>query len=87
MSFSASSFVKRSFFVLKQYMHFSRNSFRLHIVMVQEADVMSIRLVIDGNAVYEIDEDCLNNRQKKMGSGPMVRKQETQKKRRRNEEK
>lgn len=26
--------------------------------MVQEADVMSIRLVIDGNAVYEIDEDC-----------------------------
>ncbi len=48
---------------------------------------MATRLVIDGNAVYEIDEDCLNNRQKKMGSGPMVRKQETQKKRRRNEEK
>ena len=26
--------------------------------MVQEDDFMSIRLVIDGNAVYEIDEDC-----------------------------
>ena len=26
--------------------------------MVQEADFMSIRLVIDGNAVYEVDEDC-----------------------------
>jgi len=39
-------------------MRFSRNSFRLHIVMVQEDDFMSIRLVIDGNAVYEIDEDC-----------------------------
>ena len=50
--------MKKSFFVLKQYMRFSRNSFRLHIVMVQEADFMSIRLVIDGNAVYEIDEDC-----------------------------
>ena len=26
---------------------------------------MATRLIIDGNAVYEIDEDCLKNRQKK----------------------
>lgn len=26
---------------------------------------MSTRLIIDGNAVYEIDEDCLENQKKK----------------------
>ena len=31
----------------------------LHILLIQESDkTMSTRLIIDGNAVYEIDEDC-----------------------------
>lgn len=30
---------------------------------------MSSRLIIDGNAVYEIDEDCLETQKKSGGSG------------------
>lgn len=37
---------------------------------------MATRLIIDGNAVYEIDEDCLKNRQKKENGRRMVRGQE-----------
>ena len=39
---------------------------QMHILFVQESDFhMSTRLVIDGNAVYEIDEDCLELQKKK----------------------
>lgn len=40
----------------------------MHILPVQESDkIMAIRLVIDGNAVYEIDEDCLECQKKNSG--------------------
>lgn len=37
----------------------SMKSCLMHILLIQESDFhMSTRLIIDGNAVYEIDEDC-----------------------------
>ena len=38
---------------------------------------MATRLIIDGNAVYEIDEECLKNRQRKDPGRRMVGGQET----------
>ena len=39
---------------------------RLHILVLQESDLdMKSRLIIDGNSVYEIDEDCLKRKQNK----------------------
>lgn len=39
----------------------------MHILLIQESDeIMGTRLIIDGNAVYEIDEDCME-RQKQKG--------------------
>jgi hypothetical protein len=37
---------------------------RLHILVLQESDLdMKSRLIIDGNAVYEIDEECMKRKQ------------------------
>ena len=37
---------------------------RLHILVLQESDLdMKSRLIIDGNAVYEIDEECMKIKQ------------------------
>lgn len=37
---------------------------RLHILVLQESDLdMESRLIIDGNAVYEIDEECMKRKQ------------------------
>ncbi|MDO5406578.1 MAG: hypothetical protein Q4F28_04535 [Eubacteriales bacterium] len=41
---------------------------------------MAVRLIIDGNAVYEIDEECLKAQQKK-GELQMERSEERQKRR------
>lgn len=41
---------------------------------------MAVRLIIDGNAVYEIDEECLKAQQKK-GELQMERIEEQQKRR------
>lgn len=41
---------------------------------------MAVRLIIDGNAVYEIDEECLKAQQKK-GELQSERNEEQQKKR------
>ena len=39
---------------------------RMHIIVLQESDsVMRCKLIIDGNAVYEIDEECLQRKQNK----------------------
>jgi hypothetical protein len=39
---------------------------RLHILVLQESDLdMKSRLIIDGNSVYEIDEDCMKRKQSK----------------------
>jgi len=36
----------------------------LHILVLQESDLdMNSRLIIDGNAVYEIDDDCMKKKQ------------------------
>ncbi len=38
----------------------------MHILLIQESDkIMSTRLIIDGNAVYEIDEDCMECQKQK----------------------
>lgn len=46
---------------------------QLHILVLQESDIdMRSRLIIDGNAVYEIDEECMKQKQNKnslKGSG------------------
>jgi hypothetical protein len=37
---------------------------RLHILVLQESDIdMRSRLIIDGNAVYEIDDECMKRKQ------------------------
>lgn len=36
----------------------------MHILLLQECDFMAIKLIIEGNTVYEIDEDCME-RQKR----------------------
>lgn len=39
---------------------------RLHILVLQESDEeMRNRLIIDGNAVYEIDDECVKQKQNK----------------------
>ncbi len=38
---------------------------------------MATRLVIDGNAVYEIDEDCLKSRRRKEAEQRLLKSQET----------
>lgn len=44
----------------------SRKTYRLHILPLQERDqIMAARLIIDGNTVYEIDEDCMKCRKNK----------------------
>ena len=49
---------------------------RAHIIVLQESDsVMRCKLIIDGNAVYEIDEECLQRKQNK-GPGKGVPSQE-----------
>lgn len=46
----------------------SMNSCMMHILLIQECDDgMSSRLIIDGNAVYEIDEECAEAQKKKTG--------------------
>lgn len=51
----------------------------MHILPVQESDkIMAIRLVIDGNAVYEIDEDCLECQKKNSGFQKWVKHSENQ---------
>lgn len=37
---------------------------------------MATRLIIDGNAVYEIDEDCVESQKKKNGFGGWMKRQE-----------
>lgn len=37
---------------------------------------MGIRLIIEGNAVYEIDEDCLACRQENRDSVPVLQKKQ-----------
>lgn len=38
----------------------------MHILLIQESDkIMSTRLIIEGNAVYEIDEDCVECQKQK----------------------
>ncbi len=56
----------------------------MHIVLLQESEKdMSVRLIIDGNAVYEIDEDCEARNQKRISASNRMWKQEDKKQRRR----
>lgn len=46
---------------------------------------MATRLIIEGNAVYEIDEDCLRNRQRKDADRRMAESQEARGKKKKRE--
>lgn len=50
----------------------------MHIVLLQECEwIMATKLIIDGNAVYEIDEDCLESQKKKNEFQRRTRSQES----------